>query len=135
VKWIKVKENREKKKIKSSMKPTQATTMKMKYLNGQKESYTLAARKKSMKKRVMYVNFMSKWIMCMSIVLCFFLLLATSPKKNKINWEPKQKHVNKFFPDSEQKPWYDMLPRKTRFFFHFFSKTISTEPKWRIKII
>jgi hypothetical protein len=39
------------------MKPTQATAMKMKYLNGQKESYTLAARKKSLKKRVMYVNF------------------------------------------------------------------------------
>lgn len=37
------------------MKPTQATAMKMKYLNGQKESYTLTARKKHMKKKMMYV--------------------------------------------------------------------------------
>lgn len=38
------------------MKPTQALAMKMKYLNGQKESYTLvAARKKFAKKKIMYV--------------------------------------------------------------------------------
>lgn len=42
------------------MKPTQDIAMKMKYLNGQKESYTLTAaftaRKKSMRKKIMYVE-------------------------------------------------------------------------------
>ncbi|XP_070491751.1 rap1 GTPase-activating protein 1-like isoform X2 [Chironomus tepperi] len=44
------------------MKPTQATTMKMKYLNGQKESYTLTARKKHMKKK-MIRHHLSNWSM------------------------------------------------------------------------
>jgi hypothetical protein len=59
------------------MKPTQATTtMKMKYLNGQKESYTLTARKKFMKKKMMYV---SEYTNLMNNVvrnqLCAFLLI------------------------------------------------------------
>ena len=36
-------------------KPTQALPMKMKYLNGHKESYTLTTARKSMKKKMMYV--------------------------------------------------------------------------------
>lgn len=104
-KSYKLKKNQTKVK---QMKPT--PTKNMKYLNGQRESYSLSARKKFIKKKLMYVKITcSNWLITWN---------ATHPDSKKLNLISVDYKTSSHFNDWRKKEWTCCV-RKNQFVIFF----------------